>query len=59
MPDTDDPTTADPAEDAHEVLEEQRAAHEPDVALPVHETNEAGVGPLVNNTGDDGGASSG
>ena len=58
MPDPDDPAPAAPA-DAHEVLDEQRAEHEPDLPLPVHETNEAGVGPLVNNTGDDGGAASG
>ena len=49
----DDPPPVD------EVLEQQREEHEPRPDLPQHEVNDEGVGALVNNTGDDGGAASG
>ena len=48
-----------PSRHAERALDEQRAEHERPEQLPQHETNEEGVGALVNNTGDDGGAASG
>ncbi len=41
------------------MLEQQRAENEPDPDAPANERAEDGLAPLINNTGDDGGAASG
>lgn len=52
--DHEEAVTVEATVEATQALEEQRAEHEP----PSREATDA-IGPLVNNTGDDGGAASG